>query len=245
MRRRSFKRWVSFAFLPTAGVVLVAACSSSSHPPNAGDAVGGPVTGGSTQDGSVSDGGDASPGDASVSTISCVFQDASSGCNSLGFCTGPITVVENKAAPPTSLAGGPLPSGLYALTSYVLFTGGDAGGTVIPGSYFRETMFFSTPAGTDAGGDGGSDSGTDASTDSGTGGTALDWQNYVATNSMVNPVAETGQVIFSGTSIVVNEACPTMGNNIFSGQYQTSGNTMSWLTKDTQGVSLLTYTKVN
>ena len=238
---RLVSRWQSWAVVVGASAIFALACSScssSTHPPNSGD-LGGGAHGG-PDDASVSS--DAAT-DGPLSSLTCAPADGGGGCNALGFCTDKVDVVENKSAPPTTLAGGPPPSGLYALTKYEFFGG------VGTGAYFRQTMRFTARADSDAGTSGtdaASDASADGSVDPDAGsGIVVDWQNLVVSNDGPTPSTNTGSVTFAGTALRIDTTCPTMATGIFSAQYASTANTLTMLAKDPKGVSRLTYTKIS
>jgi len=244
--RRSLARSLYVIAIATAGTAIGLACSSSdTHPRNTGDNPGNPTPVGSDDGGGAVD-GEAGAVEGGSTTLTCSPADGGGGCNTLGFCTGMVAVVEIKTPPPNML-GGSAPSGLYALTAYAVYTGGVSGGSIGSITTFRNTMRFSTHADSDAGA---TDAGTaDADTDAGSvvdagQSTAMDWQNYVADNMEPDPATQSGVVTFTGNQLKFDRTCPSVLMNSLSWQYTNAGNTFQMLTSAANGSSLLTFTKV-
>ncbi len=122
------RRWVGFAGSVGVAWSVIAACSGApDQPPIDTSATGKPhIT-------IVAEAGAEAGGTISSE---CVVADAGSNCNDLALCGAEVLETGIQGSPPAP-AGGAITPGLYVLTSFVVYTGGDAG---IAAASFRQTI---------------------------------------------------------------------------------------------------------
>ncbi len=217
------RRWLVFAAGAMVPCAVFAACTSNIHPPIAD--VGG--TNGSAGSPGVDAGVDA---DASEDGGASACFGFDGGCNNLGLCT-PKIFITNVAQTAPVAAGGAIVPGVYAMTSYLVYTGA-GGATGQPGGWFKET-FQDGATSTDDGGaeDGGSASGSKI---------IYPWLDVTLSNTGTLGSNYNGTIDTQGVSLQYVFDCP--GGSPFSATFTTTPTTITIFFPDPGGTAALGYT---
>jgi hypothetical protein len=174
-----------------------------------------------------SDASSSGGGDAKSDVVKQVCATEDGGCSQLENCGSKIFIVDVAADPPQPQGGANVPDGTYVLTDYRVYTGagGNNGQTT---GWFTQTMSFATEA-------------TDGGTVDGATVQQMHWEQISANNFKTAQVTSTGTAHFSGTSLVIDIACPSL--SAFDSTFSVTGTQIILFVDDPDGKAQLTYTK--